>query len=176
MRNIAAALLALCLSAAPALAETSQVAPTGFVASFREEVKATPEAVWQAIVRLPQWWSDAHTWSGKAANMRLDLAAGGCWCERWGDGQSVEHGRVVLVQPGRVIRLAAQLGPLQELPVAGVLTIVTSASEGKTYLRMTYRVGGSADTALDQLAPTVDRVLGQQFVRLKALAETGRID
>ena len=176
MKTIAAALLTLNAAALPALAETSGVSPTGFVSNFREEVKATPEAVWQAIVRLPRWWNSQHTWSGQAANMSLDLQAGGCWCERWGEGQSAMHGQVLMLQPGRVIRLSAHLGPLQDLAVNGVLTIVTSASEGKTFLRMTYRVSGTADAGLEKLAPVVDQVLGQQVTRLKALAETGRPD
>lgn len=160
--------------AATAAAETSSVSPDGFVSSFRDEVKAPPEAVWKAITELPRWWSDQHTWSGQASNMSLDLHAGGCWCERWGEGQSVQHGQVVLVQPGRVIRLFASLGPLQELAVNGVLTIVTSAQEGKTFLRLTYRVAGRGDAGLDKLAPVVDQVLSAQYRRLKSLAESGK--
>ena len=123
-------LIALAFGLSPALAETSQVSPTGFISTFREEVRATPDEVWKTIVQLPRWWNDQHTWSGKAANMSLDLQAGGCWCERWGDGQSVMHGQVAMLQPGRVLRLFANLGPLQaadanglRLP-AGVLGIV----------------------------------------------------
>jgi uncharacterized protein YndB with AHSA1/START domain len=165
----------LCAAVAlPARAETSNVSPTGFVSSFREEAKATPDTVWRAIAELPRWWHDDHTWSGKASNMSLEPTAGGCWCERWGDGRSVQHGQVVLVQPGRVIRLNASLGPLQELAVNGVLTIVTSAQEGKTALRLTYRVSGNADAGLEKLASVVDQVLATQYKRLKALAETGQ--
>ena len=169
-----ALLLAAIVSVSAAQGETSQVSANGFTSSFREEVKAGPDAAWQAIAELPRWWSDPHTWSGTASNMTLELRAGGCWCESWGGGQSVQHGQVLLVQPGRVIRLAAALGPLQELPAQGVLTIVTGAQEGKTVLRMTYRVGGPSDIGLDKLAPAVDQVMGQQFRRLKSLIETGK--
>ena len=172
----AMACVAITALAAPVSAETSGVSATGFTSSFREELSVSPDAAWQAIVQLPRWWSDAHTWSGRAANMSLDLQAGGCWCERWGEGHSSQHGQVVLVQPGRVLRLQASLGPLQELPVAGVLTIVTSVQDGKTALRMSYRVGGPADAGLDKLAPLVDQVIGAQFKRLKTLAETGRAE
>jgi hypothetical protein len=41
-------------------------------------------------------------------------------------------------------------------------------------LRMTYRVAGSGAAGLDKLAPPVNEVIGVQFRRLKALAETGR--
>jgi uncharacterized protein YndB with AHSA1/START domain len=170
----ASALLVVSALAGPAHADTSNVSATGFISTFREEVKATPDEAWKAIVQLPRWWSDAHTYSGKASNLSLDAVAGGCWCERWGDGNSVQHGQVVLVQPGRVIRLNASLGPLQELAVNGVLTIVTSAQDGKTTLRMTYRVAGNADAGLEKLAPLVDQVIGTQYRRLKLLAETGK--
>jgi uncharacterized protein YndB with AHSA1/START domain len=162
------------MMAPPAHADTSSVSATGFISTFREEVKAPPDEVWKAIAQLPRWWSDAHTYSGKASNLSLDASAGGCWCERWGDGQSVQHGQVVLVQPGRVIRMNASLGPLQDLAVNGVLTIVTSAQDGKTYLRMTYRVAGNADAGLDKLAGAVDQVIGVQYRRLKLLVETGK--
>jgi uncharacterized protein YndB with AHSA1/START domain len=170
--------IALCASAmlafhAPAAAESSNVSPTGFVSTYREEVKASTDDTWKAILQLPRWWSDSHTYSGKASNLSLDASAGGCWCERWGEGNSVQHGQVVLVQPGRVIRFNANLGPLQDLAVNGVLTIVTSAQDGKTLLRMTYRVAGNADAGLEKLAPLVDQVIGVQYRRLKALAETG---
>ena len=130
--------------------------------------------VWRAITPLPQWWNDQHTWSGKAANMVLELHAGGCWCERWGDGHSVMHGQVVWVQPGRLVRLNAALGPLQELGAGGVLTLVTSTQEDKTFVRLTYRVAGAPDAGLDKLAPAVDQVLADQFQRLLKAATAGR--
>ncbi len=104
-------------------------------------------------MQLPRWWSGAHTYSGDAANLSLDAQAGGCWCERWGDGNSVQHGQVVLVQPGRTLRVVANLGPLQELPVNGVLTFTIAMQETKTILRLTYRVSGAPDAGLDKLAP-----------------------
>ncbi len=157
-----------------AQAETSQVSASGFVSSYREEVKASTDEVWRAIVQLPRWWSSQHTWSNNAANLSLDAQAGGCWCERWGDGASAQHGQVLMVQPGRVIILQARLGPLLDKPVQAVLMLVTSVQDGKTMLRMNYQVAGGADAGLDKLATPVDQVLGLQFQRLKRLAETGQ--
>ncbi len=169
---------------APACAETSAVSATGFIVSHRDEIKATPAETWKAIVELPRWWNSAHTFSGQAANMSLDAQAGGCWCERWTDASgarhSAMHGQVAFVQSGRVLRLFAALGPLQDLAVSAVLNIVTSAGTGtdagKNFLRISYRVSGDASAALDKLAPAVDRVLAEQFKRLKALAETGQAE
>jgi len=160
--------------ALPAWGDTGNVTPHGFISIFRDDVKAPPERLWQAITQLPRWWSNDHTYSGQASNLSLDAQAGGCWCERWGDGNSVQHGHVVLAQPGRTLRVYANLGPLQELPVNGVLTFTIAMVETRTVLRMTYRVSGPPDVGLEKLAPLVDRVIGQQFKRLKSLAETGR--
>jgi hypothetical protein len=81
-----------------------------------------------------------------------------------------------MAQPGSALRLQAWLGPLQELPVSGVLTFATGRREDATRLRLTYRVAGAPEAGLDKLAPAVDAVLGEQARRLKAFIETGRPD
>jgi len=159
-----------------ARAETSGVSPSGFVVTHALVVDAQPDKVWQAFTQLPRWWNDDHTYSGKASNMSVDAQAGGCWCERWGDGRSAVHGLVVLAQPGSVLRFNAGLGPLQDLAVTGVLTFGTAHRDGQTRLRVTYRVFGSAEAALDKLAPAVDGVIAVQVQRLKTYIETGRPD
>jgi uncharacterized protein YndB with AHSA1/START domain len=162
------------LTAGHAGAEAIDVSTTGFTSQYREELKASSDAVWKALVQLPRWWNGTHTYSGQASNLSLDVQAGGCWCERWGEGQSVQHGTVVLALPGRVLRVFGNLGPLQELPVNGVLTFAITEQDGRTTLRLTYRVSGPSDAGLDKLAPVVDRVIGEQYKRLKSLAETGK--
>jgi hypothetical protein len=109
--------------------------------------------------------------------MSLDATAGGCWCEQWAAGAltaSAMHGRVLLALPGSALRLQAWLGPLQEQPVAGVLTFGTARRDGATRLRVTYRVAGAPDAGLDKLAPAVDGVIGEQVRRLKSFIETGK--
>lgn len=172
-RAVVWVLLAL---AASARAETSQVTASGFVSNFRAEVQATPDAVWKAIVQLPRWWDGRHSYSGQATNLSLEPRAGGCFCEQWGDGNSVAHARVVMVQAGRVLRMEGGLGPLQDLAAQGMLTLVTGTQDGKTLLRLTYRVNGNAEAGLDKLAAAVDQVMGTQFKRLKTMAETGQPD
>lgn len=165
-------LLAALLPAARA--ETSAVSASGFTVTQVLVVDAEPDRVWAAFTQLPNWWNSAHSWSGQAANMSLDAQAGGCWCERWGNGQSAVHGLVLAVQPGSMLRLRAELGPLQQLPVVGVLTFGAAKRDGATRLRITYRVGGPADAELDKLAAAVDGVMAEQARRLKAYIETGR--
>ena len=175
------------IGAAPiAWADTTAVSSSGFTSSFRAEIKTAPAQAWAALVQLPRWWNPSHTYSGNAANLSFDAQAGGCWCERWRDAagasHSVQHAQVVLAQEGRVLRLNGAFGPLQDMAVVGVLTIVTSTSTstgtgaeaGQHFLRMTYRVAGGAEAGLDKLATTVDGVIGEQFKRLKSLIETGQ--
>jgi uncharacterized protein YndB with AHSA1/START domain len=170
----AAALLALQVGAARA--ETSDLSASGFTVTHAFVVEGDPQQLWQAFTQPATWWSSQHTWSGQASNLSLDPQAGGCWCERWTGGASVMHGRVLMAQPGSVLRLQAWLGPLQELPVDGVLTFGTARRDGVTRLRVTYRVAGAPAAALDKLASAVDAVLGEQVRRLKSLIETGKPD
>jgi hypothetical protein len=58
--------------------------------------------------------------------------------------------------------------------VHGVLTFTIAMQESKTILRWTYRVSGPPDAGLDKLAPLVERVLAEQFKRVRSLAESGR--
>lgn len=171
-----AVLAALLAFAAPAFAEVESVSATQFVVTHRADVAAAPETVWHALVEPARWWSDAHTWSGRAANLSLEPQAGGCWCERWGDGHTAQHARVSMVMAGRLLRLDARLGPLMDLPVQGVLNLGVGTRDGKTVLRFSYRVGGPPEAGLEALAPAVDQVLGMQFQRLKRLVETGRVE
>lgn len=161
------------LALAPAQAELTQKSATSFTATFREEIRASAEEAWPVMLQLPRWWTDEHTYSGKAANLSLDARPGGCWCETWPGGQ-IKHARVLMVMNGRTLRLHGNLGPLQALPVQGVLLIGTAVRDGKTTLQMVYRVGGPPDVGLEDLAPAVDRVMGEQFKRLKAAVESSR--
>jgi len=168
--------LACALFASPlAHAEVAASGPGAFLIQAEAETTASPEQAWRALGRLNRWWNSSHTYSGDAARMSVDLRAGGCWCERW-DGQSVEHGRVVLVmerQGVRTLRFNTALGPLQELGVSGVLTFTIAPHASGAKITMTYRVAGDAGLGLDQIAPLVDTVLMEQFGRLTRFSSSG---
>jgi len=165
---------ALVVAAAPAGAEVVAASAGHFEVTHRAEVGATPAQVYAVLVQLPRWWNPRHSWSGDSANMSLDMQAGGCWCERWGEGASAQHARVRQVIPGRSILMEATLGPLIGLPVSDLFTMVTSQKDGQTAVRLSYRVASAPEIGLDQIAPAVDSVLGEQFARLKSMIETGR--
>jgi hypothetical protein len=90
--------------------------------------------------------------------------SGARFCEQW-EGGSVEHLRVVQVRAPALVRLEGALGPLQELAVRGALTFSTAVVDGRTVLRLTYRVSGAPEAGLEKLAPLVDRVMADQFGR-----------
>jgi hypothetical protein len=118
-----------------------------------------------ALGQVGRWWDGEHTYSGQAANLRLGLRAGDCFCEQW-EGHSIEHARVLYVRRDAMVRLQGGLGPLQALGAQGILDIGSVTTEGKRYLQLTYRVSGSPDMRLEQIAAVVDRVMGEQFRRL----------
>lgn len=165
-----AALLLALGGARFAAAETSAVSASGFTVTHQRELEATPHQVFESIGQVARWWNGAHTWSGDAANLSLELSAGGCFCERWSGG-SVQHAVVVRVGRDRTVRLHGSLGPLQELAVDGVLSFDVVSIEGKTILRASYRVSGAPSAGLEALAAPVDRVIGEQVGRLAAFVE-----
>jgi uncharacterized protein YndB with AHSA1/START domain len=148
-----------------ARADVRQAAPDGFLIEHRYSVAASPARVWDDLLHPERWWPSDHTWSGDRANLSLGADAGSCFCERWPDG-SAEHGRVAMSRPLRLLRMAAPLGPLQAMAVSAVLTIELSPEATGTIATVTLRVSGDAAHRLDELAPTVDGVLGMQFGNL----------
>jgi hypothetical protein len=168
MVSACAAVVAL-LAGTPAVAEVKASAPDGMRLEFKGEVALTRDAAWRRLVALGAWWNGSHSYSGDAANMKIDPVAGGCWCEVWAGG-SVEHGRVILAQPGETLRFSAALGPLQDLGVHAVMTF--SFAEGKTAdttaVTMTLNAVGSSLSGLDKMAAPVDGVMKEQFDRFIA--------
>jgi uncharacterized protein YndB with AHSA1/START domain len=163
---IVAGLLAAALPLA-ASAEVKSAAADGFLIEHRFTIAAPAAKVWESLQHPERWWPADHTWSGKRENLSLDAEVDGCFCERW-DGNSVEHGRVVRVMRGKMLRLEAALGPLQEMAVSGVITVSLEEEDGTTTAVVTHRVSGDPSHKLDTLAPIVDQVNGQQFGGLAA--------
>lgn len=180
MRLIAAALLPALLLAAPARAEVAAKGENGFVVHLEADAAQPPAAVWPVLIAPARWWSGEHTFSGDAANLYLDAQASGCFCEllpRPKDAPedqrrgSVEHLRVVYVQPGAALRMTGALGPLQGEALAGTLTIKLAPTKDGTHLTLDYVVGGYGRLKLDEVAPAVDKVLGEQLASLVAAVQ-----
>ncbi len=110
-------------------------------------------------------------YSDDPANLSLDERAGGCFCEKLPNKGSVEHMRVVYIQPPRMIRMTGALGPLQAEAADGTMAITLAKTEAGTRITMSYVAGGYIRAGADKLAPIVDRVLAQQLLGLKAAIE-----
>ena len=152
-------------AAGPVSAEVTARTDTSFTLSYSRTVAAPPEIIWAAVTRPADWWSDAHTYSGSAANIRLDPAPGGCWCEDL-PGGGVKHGEIVLAWPERrMLRVDAPFGPLQGLGADAVLTMTWADPEGgaERELRWTFVVQGPG---VGGMAEVIDGVIAEQFRRL----------
>jgi hypothetical protein len=166
-KNLMTGIAVLLATSVPAWAEVHDLREGSFRTEAVVLVEATPAQAYRQLVRLPEWWDPAHTWSGKQANLTLKAQAGGCFCEKLGSGGSVEHARVVFAQPGKVLRMVGAFGPLQEMPVSAVLTFTLAPDGPGTRISMTYRVAGALSMDSAKLAPLVDQVLTSQIHRLR---------
>ena len=160
------------LAASTAASKVEDATPTGFKVVHEITTAATPAAVWKALGRVGNWWDPEHTWSGDARNLRIDLRADGCFCERWKD-QSVEHGHVIWAHRDQRLRLSGALGPLQEWGVSGLMEFVLEPGPEGTRIKFSYLVSGDARFKLDRVAGAVDQVMGIQVARLARYAATG---
>ena len=166
----------------PGLAGADVVASSasGFIVRIELPVAAPPSDVYSRFFEIGKWWSDAHTYSGKAANMTLKNEPGGCFCEALAGGGFVRHASLEYSDKGKVAVLDGALGPLQALGAHGLLAFnfavvdKTNPAAG-TRLVVTYTVSGfQPDKGFAPLAEPVNGVLKEQVERLKQFAETGK--
>ena len=160
----------LVVAALPAQAKVQDMSPNGFTLAHTLTVQATPAQAYQAFAKVASWWNPEHTYTGKSASLTLDPKPSGCFCEKLGANAGVVHMTVVYADPGKVLRLSGGLGPLQQLGVAGAMTLKFTAKDGATEVAFTYAVGGYTADGLDKLAPIVDQVLGDQLERYERFA------
>ncbi len=167
-----AALLAAISS--PAFAEVKAASDTGFNSVHIATVNATPEEIWTRLLTPKDYWNKAHSWSGSTAGFYIDAQANGCFCELFQEADvngklntvgSVEHMRVLFAHPGKVLRMQGALGPLQSEAVIGTLTVAMEPTKDKagTRVSFSYVVGGYMRYTVAEIAPAVDKVLGEQF-------------
>ena len=179
MKNFFCAATAVLAISAPAAAEVKNATESGFNVVHFAAVSAEPDIIWKRLIAPKTYWSKTHSWSGSSDGFYIDAQAGGCFCElfqeKGADGKtittgSVEHMRVIFAQPGKVLRMQGALGPLQSEAILGTLTVAMEPSkDGKgTKLSFSYVVGGHMRYKVADIAPAVDKVLGEQFKSLIA--------
>jgi uncharacterized protein YndB with AHSA1/START domain len=149
MRYLVCSLLAL---ATPLAAEVRSTSDIGFAVEKTVTVQALPAQVFAALTKPSLWWNSAHSWSGDARNLTLDLRAGGCFCERLPKVRGeVEHARVVHLVP---------------------LTWTLKRDGDKTVITQSYVVGGYLRQGAKTLSAPVDGVLSEQLTRLAAYIDS----
>lgn len=177
MRILSCGAALAAVGAVPVHAEVTRLTDAGFVSRNEVTVPTAPGEAWLEMVAVNRWWSGDHTYSGDAANLYLDPQATGCFCEKLPvpkdalPGQrmgSVEHAHVIYADPvRRVLRMTGGLGPLQGEAVHATLTITFKPVEGGgTTIIWNYVVGGYMRMKMADIAPIVDKVLGEQVQRL----------
>ena len=169
-RLISAIAALLALSAAPALAEVKSATPGGFEVGGSVAIAAPPARVWAVLTAPDAWWSRDHRWF-RNSTLSLDLAPGGCWCERAADGRVSRHLETALVEPGSKLVLRGGLGPLQGQGASGGLTFDLKTEGDGSLLTWAYVVGGYTPGGLEGWARPVDGVLSAQLANLKTRAE-----
>lgn len=153
--------------AVPAEAEIVKRATEGFIIRHEGVVKGTPAQTWAALTDWGGWWPASHSYSGNAANLELEVEPDGELEEVWAGGQ-VLHGSVVAALPDRLLRLHAALGPLQAIPVHGVMEFSLAPIGDGTRVGMVYHVAGPGSVNAGRYADAVDRMLAEAFPRLLA--------
>ena len=173
------AALLIALPAAPVRAEVVARSDAGFAIKHSVEVAADQQAVWKALIAPAKWWASEHTWSRDAANLYIDAQASGCFCEKLpkpvdapADQRigSVEHMHVIYADPQHgILRMKGALGPMQGEALDGALTVTLTRTDSGTRIDFEYVVGGFMRMKTEEIAPAVDRVLGQQLAGLSRL-------
>lgn len=149
------------LGTSPVSAEIVSRSENAFTLKFEGPTRLGPAGVADAFSEVDLWWDPVHSYTGDAANLSLDLAPGGCWCEAMPDGVLFDHGRVVSAVYGE-IRLHAPFGPLRDMATRADLIVTWPLVDGVVTPTWTFIVEGPGVGAL---AEPVDGVIGGGFAR-----------
>jgi hypothetical protein len=156
------------MASSAAGAEVVSVSSNGFEVRQVVNLVVKPEVAFRSFGDVGAWWDPEHTYSGKAANLTLLLAPGGCFCERIPPGGGIEHMRVAYVDPGKRVVLTGSLGPLLYEATTGVMDVQVKSTGGGSQLVLDYRVAGFFKGGAERLAPVVDQVVADQMKRYRA--------
>jgi hypothetical protein len=173
IRSIVLAIILCWMGTAFAAAEVAESSAAGFTVKSSLSINAVPDEVYRRLLRVGDWWNPEHTYSGDSHNLSIEEKAGGCFCEKLPNGGSARHMEVLLLIPGKTLRMGGGLGPLQGIGAVGSMTIQLSPDGSCTKLNMTYAVSGYLSAGMNTWAAPVDAVLTGQFIRLKNYVERG---
>jgi hypothetical protein len=160
-----------------AMADVQSSSPAGFVVRIELPVAAAPADLYTKLFEIGRWWSDSHTYTGKASNLTLKNEPGGCFCEALPGGGFVRHATAEYSDKDKLLRLSGGLGPLQEMGAQGTLSFnLLPVDKAGTRLVVSYVVGGYpvGEKGFAALAEPVNGVLKEQLERFKRYVETGK--
>ncbi|MEM0926606.1 MAG: ATPase [Planctomycetota bacterium] len=148
-------------------AKVDVAAGDGFRVTIKQDSLLPPEEAYQKFVsEFSQWYDARHSYSMDARNLSLDLDDR-CMLEKLPDGGFVRHMEIVFHQPGKLIRLAGGLGPLQGMGIQGAMTVSFLPAQEGSQVTLTYVVTGASFLTLDKIAGPVDQVLTEQMTRFQ---------
>ena len=78
----------------------------------------------------------------------------------------MQHARILFSKPNQMLRLSGAFGPLQGEALTGTLTIQIKETPTGSALRFDYVVGGYMRFKVGDIAPAVDKVIGEQLLGL----------
>lgn len=156
--------LALSLTATPAAAEIVSRSEHAFTLRFEAPADFEVTDIEPSLTGLPLWWQASHTYSGDSANLSLDLAPGGCWCEALEDGTAFDHGRTVSVEADHIL-FHAPFGPLRGRTQRADLTIGWSTGDDSPRVYWLFVVEGDG---IGAMAEAVDGVMAAGFANWTA--------
>ena len=156
--------LFLWLGVLAAFSQQVDTTTTGFMIQYHCLVSQTPDQAFETFVQdIGKWWNGNHTYTTVAENMHFRTETGGGLYETLeGDGW-VEHLSLVYHAPGKELRLAGGLGPLQHMAVSGIMTVTFEGVEIGTKVNLVYKVNG--EMGLGKWGGPVGSVLKKQFDR-----------
>lgn len=169
MFKVMAAAAAVFALATPASAEVVQRTADSFTLRYQVGAEIDPADIPGTMADVGRWWDSAHTYSGDAANITVDLTPGGCWCEKLADGTDFEHARVVSVNADSLV-FDAPFGPLKGRTTRAVLTVSWPPANAGWTPTWTMTVEGPG---IGAMADPVDGVMGAGFQRWIRYLEYG---
>ena len=154
----------------PIRAEVLSAGAGGFQLRHQVQTSLAPAEAYRRFLAIGQWWSDAHTYSGRAAGLSIDARPGGCWCEQLASGGALRHMTAIYLDPDKALRFEGGLGPLQPMGASGVMKIAfkPAATGPGSAVTLVYNVSGYSAEGLAGIAPAVDQVLAEQLARFVA--------
>ena len=171
MSRILLAATALLLAATPASAEVMARTADSFTLRYQTGAEAAPGDIVAAMGRVEGWWDGAHSYSGDARNLSVDMTPGGCWCERLANGTDFRHATVVAVEADR-LQFNAPFGPLNGKTTRADLIVTWPMANGGRTITWEMVIEGPG---LGAYADAVDSVMNAGFGRFTRFLAGGAV-